>query len=107
MLSVLIIISFVCWAVGFVVNGFTLYQVLLIIPTVMFALRKFDIHIKTGTMISTEILFLFFSVVWKLLFHKFEIVALLLTLLLRAIFYSVVIYDNTVYVYVSEERKKI
>ena len=105
MLTVFIIASFVCWVAGFFINGFTLYNVLLIIPTVMFALRKFDIHVKLANIVTCEIMFLFFSIAWRLLFHKMVILRLILTLLVRAIFILIVVYDNTAYVYVNEEKK--
>lgn len=106
MLNVLIIISAVVWIAGFFVNGFTLYNVLLIVPTVMFALRKFDIHIRMSGIITCEVMFLVFSFLWRLLFKKLYVLKLILTLIIRLIFIIVVIYDDTVYVYVSEERKK-
>ncbi len=106
MLTVFIIIGFICWAAGFVINGFALYPIMCIIPTIMFALRKFDIHIKMSNIVATEIILLFFSITFKLIFHKFFIVKLLLTLLARAIFIGIVAYDDAAYVYVSEERKK-
>ncbi len=107
MLITLIIIAVVCWIAGFFINGFCLYNVLLIIPTVMFAIRKFGIHIKYSTIIGVEILFLFFSISYRLLFHNFHIVALLLCILVRAVFLVICIYDDTVYVYVNEERKRV
>lgn len=105
-MNVLIIVSFLCWIAGFFINGFTLYSVLLIIPTVMFALRKFAIHIGLANIVTAEVLLLFFSVVWKLIFHKFALLKFILTLVVRLIFIILVIYDDTVFVYVSEERKR-
>lgn len=107
MLTTFIIIAFVCWIIGFVINGFTLYSVSLIIPTLMFSSRKVGIHIKYGNIIAAEVLLLFFSLVWKLLFHKFYVVKFLLSILVRAVFLIICIYDDTVFVYVNEERKKI
>lgn len=106
MLTALIIVSVICWVAGFFINGFTLYGVVTLVPTVMFALRKFDIHIRMSNIITCEVLFLFFSIMWRLLFHKFSLLKLILTLVVRAIFILIVVYDDTVYVYVSEERKK-
>ena len=107
MLTGLIITAFICYILGFLINGFTLYSVLLIIPTMMFAVRKVGIHLKFSNIIATEILFLFFSIMWRLIFGKFAIVQLLLSILVRIVFFIIVIYDDTVYVYVSEERKKV
>jgi hypothetical protein len=87
MLTGFIITAFVCWIVGFFINGFSLYNVLLIV--------------------ATEVLMLFFSLVWRCLFHKVHIIKLLLSILVRAVFLIICIYDDTVFVYVNEERKKI
>lgn len=107
MLTALIIVGFICYIAGFFINGFSLYTIALIVPTVMFALRKVGIHIKFGNIMACEILFLFFSLVWRLMFHKFVLIKLLLSILVRIVFICVVVYDDTVYVYVSEERKKV
>lgn len=107
MLTALIIVSAICWLAGFFINGFTIYNVALIVPTIMFALRKVGIHVKFGNIIACEILFLFFSVVWRLMFHKFALIKFMISILVRAVFLCIVIYDDTAYVYVSEERKKV
>lgn len=107
MLSGLIITSFIIWIIGFFIQGFCLYNFMLLIPTIMFAVRKVGIHVKYSNIIATEILLLFFSITWRLLFHKFFIIKLLLCIIVRIIFMCIVIYDDTIYVYVNEERKKI
>ena len=106
MLSTLMIISGLTWFLGFFVNGFTLYQIMIVIPVIMFCLRKFGIHLKQSNIIACEVGFMFASCVWRLIFGKFVLWKFLLTLLLRIIFIIVVIYDDTVYVYKQEERKK-
>lgn len=106
MLNGLIIASFICWILGFIFNGFTFYNVMILVPTIMFAVRKFGIHVKLGSLIGTECLFLFFSIAWKLIFSSFTWKALLLCLLFRFIAICLAIYDDTTYVYVQEERKK-
>jgi hypothetical protein len=107
MLTGFIITAFVCWIAGFFINGFSLYNVLLIVPTLMFSARKIGIHVKFGNIVATEVLMLFFSLVWRCLFHKVHIIKLLLSILVRAVFLIICIYDDTVFVYVNEERKKI
>lgn len=107
MLASLIVTSLILWIVGFFINGFCLYNFMLLIPTIMFAVRKVGIHVKYGNIVATEILMLFFSITWRLLFHNFSIIEFLLTIIIRIVFICVVIYDDTVFVYVSEERKKI
>lgn len=103
----LIITSLICWIIGFFINGFSLYNVLIIIPTLMFSVRKVGIHVKYGHIIAVECLLLFFSIAYRLMFHKFHIIRCLLGILVRIIFIIICIYDDIVYVYVSEERKRI
>lgn len=107
MLTGLIIVSVICFLVGFFINGFTLYNVALLIPTIMFSVRKVGIHCKLGNILACEILFLFFSIVWRLMFHKFSLLKFILSILVRAVFILVVVYDDTAYVYVSEEKKRL
>ena len=106
MLNTLIIVSAILWIGGFFINGFTVYQILLIIPTIMFAMRKFGIHIKLANILLVEFFFLFASTVWRLIFHKAILWRWLVSLLIRIIFFCIIIYDDTVYVYVTEEKKK-
>ena len=107
MLTTLIIISFVCWIAGFIPNGICLYNFMLLIPTIMFSVRKVGIHIKQSNIFITEGLFLFFSFMWRMLFDKFGLLSFIFGILIRLVFIIVVIYDDATYVYVSEERKKI
>lgn len=107
MLIGLIVTSLTLWIIGFLINGICLYNFMLLIPTIMFVVRKVGMHIKYGNIVVAELLILFFSVAWRLLFHNFSVIAFLLCVIVRIIFICVVIYDDTVFVYVSEERKKI
>jgi hypothetical protein len=106
MLTGFIIVAFICWILGFVVNGFTFYNVMLLIPTIMFSARKFGIHCKLGNILTAEILFLFFSTCWRLLFNGFTLKLFIIGLILRIIFVCIIVYDDSVYVYVQEERKR-
>lgn len=106
MLTTLIIVSVACWIAMFFVNGFCLYAIMTLVPTILFAIRKLGIHIKCGNILACEIIFLFFSVSYRLLFHKFVIAQLLISLVIRMIFLGICLYDDTVYVYVNEERKR-
>ena len=107
MLTNFIIISFITWILGILVNGVCLYSLLILVPVVMFALHKFGIHIQLGTIVTCEIIFFTFSLLWRILFHSFVWSEFLLTILLRAIFLGIVTYDSVVYVYITEERKKL
>ena len=106
MLSTLIIIAVLTWIGGFFLNGFTLYNIMVIVPIIMFSVRKFGIHMKMSSIVASEVGFLFASTVWRLLFGKFILWKFLVTILIRAIFIIVVVYDDTVYIYKQEERKK-
>lgn len=107
MLNVLIIVEIVLWIAEFFVNGFTFYNIMLIIPVLMFAGRKFGIYVKYGNIIAAELLLLFFSVMWRLLFAKFNLVRFIICVLIRAISVLIAVYDDTVYIYVNEERKRL
>ena len=107
MLSVLIIVMVVLWIAEFFVQGFCLYNITLIIPVLMFAVRKFGIYVKYGNAIAAECILLFFSVMWRLLFGHFDLVRFLICVLIRAVSLIIHAYDDTVYIYVNEERKRV
>ena len=107
MLSVLIVIAFLCWIAGFVVNGITLYAFMLIVPTIMFSIRKVGVHMSMGSIVGIEVFFIIVSTIMKVLFNNFSLIELVLTIIIRAVFLIVVLYDDTVYVYVNEERKRV
>lgn len=106
MLSTLIIITLVIWILSMVAKGVCLYSILLIIPTIMFAARKFGWHAKLGAIIGVELFLLFFSVVWTLLFGHMNWIRLLICLILRVVFWGICIYDDITFVYISEERRR-
>ncbi len=101
----LIIISYVCWILGFIVNGFTLYNVLVFITTTMFTIKKLGVFCKLKNIITWECVFLIFSTLWRLLFHKLVFTRLLLTVVIRLVFIAISVYDDKFYVYVSKEIK--
>ena len=107
MLRNLIILVFAFWIGGFFVNGLTLYNCMLLIPVIMFSIRKFGIHVKLGTICLVEILLLFFSTTWRLLFTDVVAWRYWVGLALRVLSILVAVYDDTVYVYVTEERKRL
>ena len=104
-LMLLIIIQFILWILGFFVRGISLYQVLLIIPVIMFAVRKFGTKIGCQHIIVVEALFLFFSTVMTLLFGHIVMIRYILSLLLRVVSCLIAVVDDTAYIYVTEERK--
>lgn len=106
MLKIMILIQFVLWVAGFFIRGkLTLYQLMLIIPVMMFALRKVGIKISAVNIIITEILFLFFSTVFTILFSSIDKVQYFICVGVRVLSIIIPIIDDTLYVYVTEERK--
>ena len=106
MLNIMIIMQFILWLAGFFIRGkLTLYQILLIIPVSMFALRKVGIKISAVNIIITEILFLFFSTVFTILFSSIDKVPYIICIVVRLISIVIPIIDDTMFVYVTEERK--
>lgn len=101
----MIIVQVILYILGFFIKGFSLYQLLLFIPVLLFSFRKFGVKIGCGTIITMEILFLFFSTVFTILFSEINVVKYVLSLILRVISVLVVILDDVLYVYVTEERK--
>ena len=104
-LLILIGIQVVLWIIGFFVKGFCLYQLALIIPVTMFAVRKFGVKIGSLHICVAEILFLFFSTVMTVLFSSIDWTSYLWGLVLRVLSCLIAILDDTFYIYVTEERK--
>ena len=104
-LMILIGLQVILWIIGFFVKGVCLYQVLLIIPVAMFSFRKFGVKISSVHIVVVEILFLFFSTVFTILFSEIEMPNYVISILLRALSCLIAIIDDTAYVYVTEERK--
>lgn len=102
----MIILQVVLWIAGFFVKqGVTLYQLMLIVPVVMFAIRKFGVKISSVHIVVVEILFLFFSTVFTLLFGEIDKTRYIICLLIRVISCLIAIIDDTMFIYVTEERK--
>lgn len=106
MLTALIITQFVLWLLGFFVGGVSLYQLLVIITPICFAMRKFGIKVGYGTLITIELILLFFSTTFTVMFSSIVWGRFIIKLLIRVIAIIIAIIDDTMYVYVTEERKK-
>lgn len=104
-LTIMIAIQVLLWFAGFFVKGMSLYQILLIVPVSMFSFRKFGVKISSIHIVVVEILFLFFSTVMTLLFSSIDTPRYIINLLFRVISVIIAIIDDTLYVYVTEERK--
>lgn len=101
----MIVVQFILWIIGFLVKGFSLYQVMCLIPIICFSIRKFGVKISCGSILTMEILFLFFSTVSTLLFSEIQAAKYIISLILRILSILVIVLDDTMYVYVTEERK--
>lgn len=100
----LIVTEFICWIATFFSKGFCLYTILLIIPTIMFAGRKIGFYKKWTVNMGCECVFLFFSIIWSLLFHKFIWWKYVITIFIRLIAVGLIMYDDSTFVYVKEEE---
>lgn len=107
MLSALIITQFVLWFIGFfIIGGISLYQLLLVSVPICFSLRKYGIKVSYGSLIAIDILLLFFSTTFTILFSEIDTVRYILCIVVRLISIIISIIDDTMYIYVTEERKK-
>lgn len=104
-LIIMIILMTIIWIIGFFVKGFCFYQVMLVIPVLMFACRKFGVKISSVHIIVVEVLFLFFSTVFTILFSEINGARYVISLLLRILSCLIAVIDDTLYIYVTEERK--
>lgn len=100
LISVLTVIA--CWFVA----GFSLYSILIVIPVICFISRKVGYHIKFSSIVAFEVILLFLHFTLMFIFVEIKWLQLLFLLLIRAVFIITVLYDDTAYVYVSEERKR-
>ena len=101
----MIIFQFIIWIAGFFVKGFTLYQCVLIIPVVLFAVRKFGLRVSSVHIVVIEVIFLFFSTIFTILFGHIDKIPYIVSILLRILSCTIAIIDDTLYIYVTEERK--
>lgn len=106
MFSILAVISLLAWVGVIWFKGFTLYSFALILPTILFLVRKFGYFVKLKNILICEGMFLFLSITWTFIFGEMYAKTYLITILFRILFILVVLYDDKVYVYVTEERKK-
>lgn len=104
-LNTMIILQVILWIIGFFVKGVSLYQIMLFIPVMLFMFRKFGVKIHCSHIIVCEVLFLFFSTVFTLLFSEIQTARYIINILLRVISCLIAVLDDVMYVYVIEERK--
>lgn len=103
---ILIILSILDLIAMFVVNPVNVITWVSIFTTGSFILRPFGIHVKVTKIIPVEVLIAFLAFNGSLIFRTFSIKTYLLMVLVRIIFYAIVWYDDTQYVYIQEEEEK-
>ena len=104
-LTLEIMISLVLFIFTWIVKGFRLYLLFPLIATIMFAVRKLNIHVKFNNIIVCEALPLFLNTMFEWLFKSFVLKELIIVIVLRAIFIGIVVYDSLVWVYIQEEKE--
>ena len=105
-MSGLLVTSIVVWICSLLEYGFGIAVLSSFVSTVMFCLRKVGIFVNPRLMIIIESLALFLSIVFKIVFGHLSWVSIIGYILLRAIFYGIVLWDTTQYVYVKEVHRK-
>lgn len=105
-MTFLMIVSVLDVILMFIINPHNLFTWVSIISTSTFLLRRVGVRVKHTKIIGAEFLLLFLCINVSLLFKTFSIVTYLLMILVRCIFYLVVWYDDTQYVYITEEIEK-
>lgn len=90
----------------FVVNPINLMTWSCIFTTMSFILRRVGVHVKVTKVMAVEILIGFLAFNGSLFFKTFDWRKYLLMLMIRGVFYLIVWYDDSQYVYVQEEEEK-
>jgi hypothetical protein len=72
----------------------------------MFLARKFGLFAKPRHMLIIECLVLFLSIVLHVMLKNVSISEVVLLILVRAMFYLLVLFDTMQYVYVKEVHRK-
>lgn len=103
-LTVLLIASLALMVLTFFVAAMKIHALLLVIPIVMFCIRRYGILVKMNNILTAEGVIDFIFIVLSAILSKIVIVKLLLFILVRAIFIGIVIYDSKVYTYIEEEK---
>lgn len=90
----------------FIINPTNIITWMSIFTTGSFILRPFGIHVKVDKIIPVEILVAFLAFNGSLVFKTFSIKTYLLMIVTRCVFYLIVRYDDTEFVYIQEEEEK-
>ena len=104
---IMLIIFITTFIISVIAYGFGFTTFAILTTTVMACGRKFGYKCSLKAVLAIELVFIFMSIVLKLIFHSFHIVPLLVYLIMRAIFVFTIVYDDTQYVYITEEEKVV
>lgn len=102
----LIILSLLDVFAMFAVNPFNVITWTSIFTTGSFILRPFGIHVKLQKIIPVEALVAFLAFNGSMLFKTFSLKTYIIMIIIRCVFYAIVYYDDTQYVYIQEEEEK-
>lgn len=103
---ILIIIVILDWICLFLINPVNIMTWVSLISNISFILRPFSIHVKLSKIIPVEVLLAFLAFNGSLILRTFSIKTYLLMILVRLVFYAVVWYDDTQFVYIQEEEER-
>lgn len=104
----LIILSIIDYVAMLFFGGLSLWSIVAFFTTGTFVLRKIGIHVKADKLMQIEFLVFFVQCSISLVFKSFNILTVILLVVTRVIFYLIVKYDDTVFIYdVEEEEREI
>lgn len=99
-------LAIVDWIILFNINSVNIITWVALFTTGTFVLRPFGVHTKVGKIIPVEVLFAFLAFNGSLIFKTFDILTYLEMISLRLVFYAIVRWDDTKFVYVPEEIER-
>lgn len=105
-LAYLIAISIALMIATWFKVGFSLMTFTVVITTAMFAGRLFGYYCKLSTIVGIEGLSMFLTYTLKLILKSFTWKGFLFVFVFRLIFILIVNYDNSEFVYISEEKRR-
>lgn len=106
-MKLLIAASIGLWCCMLYINPFHASTWLALGTTMTFVLRPIGVYYRVGRIIPIEVIMMFIGFNFSLVFRTFSGKTYLLMILCRLLFYLIVWYDDTQYVYVTEEEEKV
>lgn len=105
-MNAMLIFCAVLWVIEAFVQGFNLWTLTSLCATGLFCARKIGHFCKLGSLVGFEFVGGVLTVVFQLLFHRFELVEFIIVVLLRVVFIGVWVYDKNMYVYDTRRVRK-